>query len=65
MSNTDKKLIEAYETVMADITNDVGYDEDIRAVVIGALKGRLYELTSVWPFFEIVSQLEEEEEGEQ
>lgn len=64
MSNTNAKLTEAYEIVMADIAQDVGYDEEIKTTVVGALKGRLYELTSVWPFFEIVSQLEEEE-GEQ
>lgn len=64
MSNTNAKLTEAYEMVMADIAQDVGYDEEIKTTIVGALKGRLYELTSVWPFFEIVSQLEEEE-GEQ
>lgn len=63
MSNTNEKLTEAYELVMADIAQDVGYDEEIKTTIIGALKGRLYELTTVWPFFEIVSQLEEE--GEQ
>ena len=62
MSNTNAKLTEAYEMVMADIAQDVGYDEEIKTTIVGALKGRLYELTSVWPFFEIVSQLEEEKE---
>jgi len=61
MSNTDKKLIDAYEMVIADLSEAEGYEEDIKAIALGALGGRLYELSDVWPFFGIVKQLEEED----
>jgi hypothetical protein len=63
MSNTDRKLIDAYELVIADLSEAEGYEADIKAITIGALGGRLYELTDVWPFFDIVKQLEEEDNG--
>ena len=63
MSNTDRKLIDAYEMVIADLSEAEGYEADIKAIAIGALGSRLYELTDVWPFFDIVSQLEEDEDN--
>lgn len=61
MSNTDRKLIDAYELVMADLAQEVGYDPDTKRTTLNVLSGRARELTELWPFFDIVSQLEEEE----
>ena len=62
MSNPDRKLIDAYELVMADIAQEVGFEEEVQRTVLNVLSGRAYELTEIWPFYEIVSQLEEKEE---
>lgn len=63
MSNTDRKLIDAYEMVIADLSNSVGFDEQSLKSALGVINGRLYELVEVWPFFDIVSQLEEDEDN--
>ena len=52
-------IVAAYETVIADLSQDIGFDPGVLDTVLSALNGRLHEITEVWPFFDIVSQLEE------
>ena len=38
----------AFEMVIDDIQNDVGYEEDVQDAVIEILQGRLNELRDIW-----------------
>lgn len=63
MSNTDKELIDAYKLIIDDLSQQVGFDEGVLETVLSALDGRMHELTEVWPFFDIVKQLEDKEDN--
>jgi hypothetical protein len=56
---SNNNIVAAYETVIADLSQDIGFDPGVLDLVLSALTGRLHEITEVWPFFDIVSQLEE------
>jgi hypothetical protein len=42
------KLVEAYEAVIADITQDIGYKKGVQETVVDVLQNRIYELNTVW-----------------
>jgi hypothetical protein len=56
-----QKLTNAIIMVMEDLTNEVGYEPDVKAQVLAVLAGRLDELLTVHPFYDIVHGLEAEE----
>ena len=42
------ELVDAYVTVIADITQDIGWKRKAKKRVLNSLKGRLNELITVW-----------------
>lgn len=56
-----QELIDAIIMVMEDITNEVGYEPEARAQALALLSGRLNELQTVHPFFDIVDSINEDE----
>jgi hypothetical protein len=56
-----QKLTNAIIMVMEDLTHEVGYEPDVKAQVLAVLAGRLDELLTVHPFYDIVHGLEAEE----
>jgi hypothetical protein len=43
------ELIHCYEAVIADLTEDIGYEEDAKETALSVLRGRLHELVHVHP----------------
>ena len=41
-------ILEAYEMVIADIAQDIGYIEDVQETTLSVLRGRVNELETVW-----------------
>ena len=42
------ELTKAYELVIADLKQDIGYAENAQETALSVLRGRLYELKHVW-----------------
>lgn len=42
------KLVEAYEEVIKDIQQDIGYKKGVQETVVAVLQNRVYELNTVW-----------------
>jgi hypothetical protein len=43
-----KELIEAYNLVIADLSQDIGYKPGVQESALEVLKGREWELLNVW-----------------
>jgi hypothetical protein len=46
--NNEINIIEAYEAVIADISQDIGYEAGVLEQTVAILKNRLYELENIW-----------------
>lgn len=44
----NKELIEAYYLVIADLTQDIGYEPGVKESALAVLKGREWEIINVW-----------------
>jgi hypothetical protein len=42
------ELTKAYELVIADLKQDIGYAENAQETALSVLRGRLHELKNVW-----------------
>ena len=42
------EIIQAYKDVIADLEQDIGYEEGAQETALSVLKGRLHELVHVW-----------------
>lgn len=42
------ELTKAYELVIADLKQDIGYTENAQETALAVLRGRLHELNHVW-----------------
>lgn len=46
--NNEINIIDAYNAVIEDIAQDIGYAAGAQETALGVLKGRLYELQNIW-----------------
>jgi hypothetical protein len=46
---SDMTLAEQYRNVIADLEQDIGYEEGVQETALSVLKGRLYEIENVLP----------------
>ncbi len=44
----NKELIEAYNLVINDLAQDIGYEPGVQETALSVLKGREWELLNVW-----------------
>jgi hypothetical protein len=42
------EITKAYELVIADLKQDIGYAENAQETALSVLRGRLHELKNVW-----------------
>lgn len=54
-----QKLIDALVLVIEDITNEVGYEPEVKANILAVLANRLHEVSVVHPFYDIVDGIED------
>jgi hypothetical protein len=45
---TNEQLIKAYERVIDDLSNDIGYEPGVQEQTIGVLENRVRELEEEW-----------------